>query len=109
MLVDGDGVAAVAQYRQLQKEHPDIYDFDENSINNLGYWLMVHQRLGDAVAIFKLNVEEHPESWNVFDSYGEALLAGGDTTQSIQHYKKSLELNPDNDNAMNVLSGLGIE
>ena len=47
-------------------------------------------------AIFKLNVEQYPESYHVYDSYGDALLESGDQALAIENYKKSLALNPAN-------------
>ena len=53
--------------------------------------------------LFRLNTELYPDSWNPYDSYGESLLEVGDTINGIKAYAKSLELNPDNYNAIEVL------
>jgi predicted TPR repeat methyltransferase len=60
-----------------------------------------------ALAVFRMNVEMHPESANAFDSLGEACLLSGDTELAIENYTRSLELNPENDNARRVLEDLG--
>ena len=60
-------------------------------------------------AIFKLNVEQYPESDNVYDSYGEALLESGDQALAIENYKKSLALNPANPYALAELEKLGVQ
>lgn len=99
--------AAVDQYHQLKKDRPDDFDFGENGLNTLGYQLLSRNMIDDAVTIFLLNTTAYPNSFNVYDSYGEVLLAKGDTTQAIANYKKSLELNPDNTNAVQVLTRLG--
>jgi len=78
----------------------------EREINILGYRLMGLNLTGEALEVFKINVEMFPESFNVYDSYGEALLGSGDTTNAVINYKKSLELNPENDNAEKVLKTL---
>ena len=78
----------------------------ERAVNVLGYRLMGWGRLDDAVRIFRLNTELFTESFNVFDSYGEALLVQGDTVAAITNYEKSLELNTENENAANVLERL---
>src|SRR4029077_15478169 len=64
--------AAVAQYRELRRTHPNGYHFDEGALNRLGYMLLEKGRNADAVAIFKLNVEEYPKSGNAYDSLAEA-------------------------------------
>ena len=60
----------------------------------------------EALAVFKLNVESYPASWNVYDSLGEAYKNAGETTLAIHNYEKSLELNPDNSNGAQILEEL---
>ena len=58
----------------------------------------------------KINVELFPEAFNPYDSLGEAYMTAGETELSIQNYAKSLELNPENTNAVRQLmrlSGVG--
>lgn len=89
------------QFREIRK-----IDIRRNEINDLGYLLLKDGRLKDAIAIFKLNVSEHPDSWNVYDHLGEAYFKNGDTELAVENYKKSLELNPDNGNARVMLKRL---
>lgn len=103
----GEGVAAgIAKYRQLKKEHPDDYDFSEKTLNNLGYYLLKQARVADAIEIFKLNVEVYPQSSNVYDSLAEAYMGNKERDLAIKYYKKSLELNPKNTNAIEMLKKL---
>ncbi|NJO89047.1 MAG: hypothetical protein HC831_08890 [Chloroflexia bacterium] len=44
-----------------------------------------------------------PNSANVYDSFGEVLMKTGKHDLAIQNYKKSLELNPQNSNAADML------
>jgi cytochrome c-type biogenesis protein CcmH/NrfG len=60
----------------------------------------------EAIEVFKLNVELHPDSFNVYDSLGEAYMNSGDIKNAVNNYKKSLELNPDNANAKEMLKKL---
>jgi cytochrome c-type biogenesis protein CcmH/NrfG len=53
-----------------------------------------------------LNVEEHPDSWNTYDSLGEAYMTAGKRELAIANYTKSLELNPANSNATQMLERL---
>jgi len=70
--------------------------FDENEFNRLGYQLMGQNKVKEAIEIFKLNVETYPESFNVYDSLGEAYMINGDDSLAVKNYEKSLELNPRN-------------
>jgi tetratricopeptide (TPR) repeat protein len=63
----------------------------------------------EAVELFGINVELYPDSWNCYDSLGEALLRAGDTDEAVAMYEKSLALNPDNDNGREVLARLNGE
>jgi CubicO group peptidase (beta-lactamase class C family) len=81
-------------------------DISEDTINSTGYQLMAAKKLPDAIRIFQLNVELHPQSWNVYDSLGEAYMDSGDKGLAIQNYNKSLELNPSNSNGKNMLKKL---
>ncbi|UCC43836.1 MAG: hypothetical protein JSU65_12045 [Candidatus Zixiibacteriota bacterium] len=108
-LVEGDVEDAIRQYHDLKATEPDTYNFGEEQLNILGYQLIARQRIDDAAEVFRLNAEAYPESFNVYDSYGEALMLKGDTAQSIVNYEKSLELNPDNTNATEMLKRLNAE
>ena len=79
----------------------------EVDINLLGYELLRRGRVDDAIVVFKMNVQDHPESWNVYDSLAEAYKEAGDRTRSIELYEKSLELNSENSNAVRMLEELG--
>ncbi|RPI18001.1 MAG: tetratricopeptide repeat protein [Ignavibacteriae bacterium] len=97
---------AVELYYDLKDEYPKKYNFEENELNNLGYQLLQSGKAKDAIEIFKLNVSEFPESANVYDSLGEAYMTNGDNKLAIKNYKKSLALNPKNDNAKKMLEQL---
>jgi glyoxylase-like metal-dependent hydrolase (beta-lactamase superfamily II) len=98
--------AAIKQYRELKKNKPDDYDFSEQGLNILGYYLLGKNRFDDAIEIFNLNIEIFPNSWNVYDSLGEAYMKSGNTDLAIKNYKKSLEINPGNANGEKFLKQL---
>ncbi len=91
---------AVSQYREMKRNK---VDFTESELNSLGYQLLGTKNIKAAIEIFKLNVEAYPESFNVYDSLGEAYMINGDDELAIENYKKSLELNPQNINAEQML------
>jgi Flp pilus assembly protein TadD len=67
---------------------------------------MRQNKLPEAIAIFKINVEFYPASWNVYDSLGEAYMNNGEKELAITNYRKSLELNPANSNGAEILKKL---
>lgn len=101
--------AAIKQYYDLKKNQPDAYEFGEAALNRFGYELLGGRRVKEAIEIFKLNVAEYPQSFNVYDSLGEAYLANGERELAIRNYKRSLELNPQNTNATNVLKRINAQ
>jgi len=78
----------------------------ESRINAIGYVLLQKKRLPEAIAAFERNVRRFPESWNAYDSLGEAYAAAGDREKAIAAYQRSLDLNPQNANAAAMLKTL---
>ena len=84
------------------------YHLDEAEMNLAGYELLKSGKAKEAAAVLKLNVEAFPKSSNVYDSYGEALLAIGEKTEALENYKKSVSLNPGNEGGLKILKENGI-
>lgn len=97
---------AINQYYKLKNDDFDSYNFDEEELNNLGYYLIGLKKIEVAIEIFKLNVDVLPEAFNTYDSLGKAYMINGDKELAILNYEKSLELNPDNANAVEMLKKL---
>ena len=94
----------IALYKSLKRNDPNTYNFsDENQLNQLGYKLIEKNQIEDAIKIFKLNISEFPNSANAYDSMGEAYYLNGSHDLALVNYKKSLELNPKNLNAMEMI------
>ncbi len=68
--------------------------------------LMGNGRLQDAITIFKLNVAEYPQAANPYDSLGEAYMKAGNKELAIWNYRKTLALEPKNQNAVEMLKKL---
>jgi tetratricopeptide (TPR) repeat protein len=100
--------ASVTQYRRLRDRHygRGAYDFSETSLNVFGYQLLGRGDHNGAIAVFELNAEMLPESANAYDSLAEGHAAAGNRDRAIDLYQKSLELNPDNENAAGRLRKL---
>ncbi len=101
------GIAAgMAQFQDLKAKSADTYDFSEEELNRLGYQLLGTGKRDEAIQIFKLNVELYPKAFNTYDSLGEAYMVAGNKELAILNYKKSLELNPENKGATEMLKRL---
>lgn len=64
------------------------------------------KRTKDAIEIFKLNAEMFPKSANVYDTLGEAYLADNQKDLALANYKKAVELDPQNANALRIVKQL---
>ena len=107
--IDAFGVEGfAARYDAEKKANPAKYTINEGGINALGYAYMGRQQYDAALQVFQVNVMEFPNSSNVYDSYGEALMKSGQNEKAIINYQKSLELNPGNANAVDMLAKMGV-
>jgi Flp pilus assembly protein TadD len=79
----------------------------ESILNSAGYTLMGSKKTADAILVFQKNVELHPDSWNAYDSLGEAYMNSGDKALAVKSYRKSVQLEPTNENGRSALKKLG--
>lgn len=86
------------------KKNNSNFELDESEINSWGYQLVELGKVNEALEVLKFNTYLFPESWNVYDSYGEILESQGSRKEAIINYKKSLKLNPDNIGAAKFLN-----
>jgi tetratricopeptide (TPR) repeat protein len=107
-VIDTKGASAASKTYHKLKIKQSAYEFDENAFNILGYEYLTKGKIAEALAVFKINMDEFPESFNVFDSYAEALMNDGQKDAAIVYYKKSLEINPANTNATEMLAKMGV-
>lgn len=68
---------------------------NEADLNTYGYALLGQKKEKEAIEVFKANVKKYPESSNVYDSLGEALVQTGDKKGGIDNYTKALKLAKD--------------
>jgi CubicO group peptidase (beta-lactamase class C family) len=81
----------------------------EATVNQVGYMLMGRKKMEDALLLFRKNVELHPDSWNAYDSLGEAYMKNGDKEPAVKSYRRSVELNPSNENGQAALKKLDMK
>ncbi|MEJ6980526.1 hypothetical protein WG906_08705 [Pedobacter sp. P351] len=91
---------------QTEKEKgvEGTYNVSENTINRFGYELLASGKTDEALKVFRVNTKLYPLAFNTWDSLGECLLRMKRSEEGMAAYKRSLELNPKNGNAIKVLS-----
>jgi tetratricopeptide (TPR) repeat protein len=94
---------AAATRRQVLEWYPRRIAELEAEINGYGYASLQQGQVDNAIRMFRVNVELFPDSRNVYDSLGEALLGAGRPDEAAAMSERSLALNPDNTNGREIL------
>lgn len=102
----GEFDRAVETFKRAVGQFPDRLLLTEGALNAVAYRVLEAGGLEGAITLFELNAQQHPESWNVWDSLAEGYARSGDRAKAIEFYEKSLQLNPQNDNAKTKISEL---
>jgi CubicO group peptidase (beta-lactamase class C family) len=102
------GAAQALEDYSAQRAKGPAKDFSAVDLNAGGYDLLGLGKTEDAIRVFQANVALYPNEANVYDSLGEGYMAAGQKDLAIWNYRKSLELNPHNDNAVAMLKKLGV-
>lgn len=104
LIDEGADERALREVIAARDAKPAKYYFSEPELNAQGYRFFQADRIPQALALFRLNVELFPGSWNVYDSLGEALLKAGDVAAATAMYEKSLGINPDSPSGKDALA-----
>ena len=81
-------------------------ELDEIHLNSKGYEMIKRGFYKKAIDLFSLEVFSFPESYDAYDSLGEGYMKDGQTKNAIENYRKSLELNSENQNTKDKLTEL---
>lgn len=96
--------AAIAHYHSLDKTATGNFSQNiEAQLNNLGYRFLGEGAYDKAIKIFQLIVAEYPNSANAYDSLGEGYLYNKQYDLALKNYRKSLELDKENNNAVKMI------
>jgi tetratricopeptide (TPR) repeat protein len=75
----------------------------ETELNDWGYRLLASGQPRQALEVLKIVPILYSGSSNAYDSLREAYAANGDKVDAITNYRRSLELDPKNTNALQWL------
>jgi uncharacterized protein HemY len=64
-------------------------------VNQLGYSCLFFKKWKQAEFFFKMNIDNHPQDANVYDSMGDFYEAKGDPKKAIENFTKALTLSND--------------
>jgi cyclase len=109
---DGGADAAVALYRELKRDHPDDYGFEEPVLPLIGIKLLKRDRALPAVRFLEVGLEESPEApWAYYVHYqlAQAHEKLGETDAAIRDCERALALQPENQPVARLLEKLKTE
>ncbi len=101
------GFDAIPQVYAEMRARDSGFELTEEDLNSWGYGLLQRGDNKAAIAVLKLATTLFPKSFNTYDSLGEAYQADGNKPLAIASYRKSLELNPANQNAVDRIKAMG--
>ncbi len=103
-LLAGESRAAEWSVRALAERWPA--GAVERTVNRVGYGFLEAGETEEALEVFRLNTRVFPGAYNTWDSLGEAYMALGNDAEAIRAFERSLELNPENENAREMIARL---
>ena len=96
-------------FKKISNEFGYNINPTEDFINQLGYQQLRFKHIDEAIEFFKQNIKLHPNSFNVYDSMGEAYMINGQKSLAIENYEKSIAINPQNENGKQMIKKLKSE
>jgi cyclase len=101
--------AAVEYYFKLKSDEPDTYEFKNTDLVFIAYKLFTNGRTSESISFFERSIAEYPDGPYTELSHsllGQAYEAAGDKVRALKNYKKVLESDPENAEALQKVSEL---
>ncbi|MCK0109797.1 alpha/beta hydrolase [Flavobacteriaceae bacterium S0825] len=93
-------------YEETVVKHPTL-KLEEGMLNTMGLRFSFNpSKFEQGINVLLLALHIYPKSANLYDSLAEVYLHKKDFKEAVANFKKSLEFNPENQNAINKLKQL---
>jgi CubicO group peptidase (beta-lactamase class C family) len=100
---EGNIEQTIKCYSELMERDVNLKLRLENALNNDGYNCISRKNFKTAIDFLKINTILFPESYNAWDSLGEAYFINKQYDFCIEAMKRSLNYNPNNKNASKLI------
>jgi dienelactone hydrolase len=100
------GFTRVEEIYASMKRETSNFKLDENAVDDWSFDMMAGGHLSEAISLLKLNTTIYPDSGNAYERLGEAFMKSGQKDLAIANFKKSLEKDPENEDAKQKLKEL---
>lgn len=104
-----DPVTLNKHFTEVSKRLGFKFPPPEQYVNIEAYAAWQNNDIDKAIAYFKLNTMNYPLSFHAHDNLATACATKGDDEMAIKNYKKSVELNPKDQDAVDQLKNLESE
>ena len=102
--IDGNDIIGAQKWLEEQESLKNLtVNKLEGYFNDIGYFLISNNKFKEATFYLKLNTVLFDNSANAWDSLGEVYFFSGKYELSIETMKKALEVNPQNQNAKQII------
>ena len=91
---------------ELSGLSPNSPSFNDEQVNDIGFKLLKARKMEEAFKVFKLNEINYPYSWSVYHGLGQTYQMMGQKNQALEYYRKSLKLNPKNEEGLKAIARL---
>jgi CubicO group peptidase (beta-lactamase class C family) len=98
--------AAIGEYLRLKSDTLNFIVPDEAYLIHAGRDVAERGDLASAVLILRTATDEFPQSWEAYDALGETYMMSGDAEGAARSLETSLQLNPRNTHAAELLRSL---
>jgi tetratricopeptide (TPR) repeat protein len=98
--------AAFDEYTRFKNDTVHFIVPGKKYFVDIGRQVAEEGNLDGAISIFQFTISQFPGFWEAYDALGDTYVMNGEDGPAIQSFKKSLELNPQNDHALEMLKKL---
>ena len=104
--LDINGYDHASEIAQNLKQQDTSFKLPETDLNDLAFILLGKNMKKEAIDIFKYTLAANPNSADAYNGLAQGYDEIGEKELAIQNFKKSLELNPDNNYAKDRIKKL---
>jgi tetratricopeptide (TPR) repeat protein len=83
-----------------------VSEYGWRELSFIGIELIDYKEYKEAIAVLKLTAERYPDDWRSHNNLAFAYMTAGNNALAIESYKKVLQLNPGNPNALKAIREL---
>ena len=98
-----DAMELCGNLQEAERLRRDAFaEATELDINSYAYTLLWRNRIEQAIDLLEQNAVAHPDSWNAYDSLGDAFAEKGDLPRALVNYTLAVRLAPNEDERQRI-------